>query len=59
MFNTDLSAEILHARRGYQDTFKILKEKKSTIKITLPARIDQGSHSDLREKSIALQTSES
>ena len=36
----DLSAEILQARREWQDIFKELKEKKkkSTTKITLPSK---------------------
>ena len=35
---TDLSAETLQARREWQDIFKVLKEKKSTTKITLPGK---------------------
>ena len=34
----DLSAETLQARREWQDTFKVLKGKKSTIKITGPRK---------------------
>ena len=35
----DLSAETLQARREWQDIFKVLKEKKSTSKTTVPKRI--------------------
>ena len=35
---TDLSAETLQARREWQDIFKVLKEKKSTTKITVPSK---------------------
>ena len=35
----DLSAETLQVRREWQDIFKVLKGKKSTTKITVPARI--------------------
>ena len=34
----DLSAETLQARREWQDKFKILKRKKSTIYITVPSK---------------------
>ena len=34
----DLSAETLQARREWQDTFKILKGKKSTTYITVPSK---------------------
>ena len=34
----DLSAEILQARREWQDVFKILKGEKSTTKITVPGK---------------------
>src|SRR5574341_258009 len=34
----DLSAETLQARREWQDTFKVVKAKKSTTKITLPGK---------------------
>ena len=34
----DLSAEILQARREWQDIFKVLKGKKSTTKITVPSK---------------------
>ena len=33
-----LSAEILQARREWQDIFKVLKRKKSTTKITVPGK---------------------
>ena len=33
-----LTAEILQARREWQDIFKILKGKKSTTKITVPSK---------------------
>ena len=35
----DLSGETLQARRVLQDIFKVLKEKKSTSKTTVPKRI--------------------
>ena len=34
----DLSAETQQARREWQDIFKVLKEKKSTTKITVPGK---------------------
>ena len=34
----DLLAETLQARREWQDIFKVLKEKKSTTKITVPRK---------------------
>ena len=34
----DLSAEILQARREWQDIFKVLKRKKPTTKIVIPSR---------------------
>ena len=34
----DLSAETLQARREWQDIFKVLKEKKSKTKITVPSK---------------------
>ena len=34
-FKADLSAETLQARREWQDIFKVLKGKKSIIKITV------------------------
>ena len=34
----DLSAETLQTRRVWQDIFKVLKRKKSTIKITVPGK---------------------
>ena len=49
----DLSAETLQARREWDDIFKVMKGK--NIQPRLLYR--QGSHSDLTEKSKALQTS--
>ena len=34
----NLSVETLHARREWQDIFKVLKGKKSTTKITIPGK---------------------
>ena len=50
----DLSAETLQARREWQDIFKVMKGKNQQDYPT-----QQGSHSDLMEKSKALQTSKS
>jgi len=49
----DLSAEILQARREWQETFKVLKGKSLQPRLLYL----QGSHSKLMEKSKALQTS--
>ena len=51
----DLSLETLQARREWQDILKLMKEK------NLPPNYytQQGSHSDMKEKSKALQTSKS
>ena len=49
----DLSAETLQARREWQDIFKVMKGKKTTSNYST----QQGSHSDLAEKSKSLQTS--
>ena len=38
MFNSDLSAETLQARREWQDILKVLKKEKFTTKITLPSK---------------------
>ena len=39
MLTADLSAEILQARREWQDIFRVLKgKKKSTTKITVPGK---------------------
>ena len=54
----DLSAEILQARREWQDIFKELKEKKKKI-YNQDYSTQQGSHSDMKEKSKVLQTSKS
>ncbi|KAJ8796312.1 hypothetical protein J1605_017990 [Eschrichtius robustus] len=47
----DLSAEILQARKEWHDAFKVTKGK------NLQPRIPSKTHSDLMEKSKALQTS--
>ena len=51
----DLSIESLQARREWQDILKLMKEK------NLPPNYytQQGSHSDMKEKSKALHTSKS
>ena len=51
----DLSLETLQARREWQDILKLMKEK------NLPPNYytQQGSHSDMKEKSKALHTSKS
>ena len=53
--STDVSAEILQARREWYDIYKVIKGKSLQPRILNPAR----SHSDLMEKSKALQTSKS
>ena len=50
-----LSAETLQARREWQDTFKVMKEKNLQQRLLYPA----GPHSDLIEKLKSLQTSKS
>ena len=50
----DLSAETLQARREWQDIFKVLKGKKIYNQDNFTW---QGSHSKLREKTNASQTS--
>ena len=52
---TDLSAEILQARREWQDIFKVMKEKN----LQQDCSTQQGSHSDSTEKLKSLQTSKS
>ena len=47
----DLSAEILQARKEWHDAFKVTKGK------NVQPRIPSKTHSDLMEKSKALQTS--
>ena len=49
----DLSAETLQARREWHDIFKVMKGKNLQSRVLYPA----SSHSDLTEKSKALQTS--
>ena len=53
----DLSAEILQARREWQDIFKELKEKKKIYNQDYSTQ--QGSHSKLMDKSKDLQTCKS
>ena len=50
----DLSIETLQARRQWQVILKVMKEKNSPYYCT-----QQGSHSDMKENSKALQTSKS
>ena len=51
----DLSIEILQARREWQDIVKVMKEKNLQPNYCT----QQGSHSNMKEKSKALQTSKS
>ena len=52
--NADLSIETLQARREWQDILKVRKRTYNPDYCT-----QQGSHSNMKEKSIALQTSKS
>jgi len=49
----DLSIETLQARKEWQDILKVIKEN------NLQPRLLQGSHSNMKEKSKASQTSKS
>ena len=51
----DLSTETLQARRKWQDILKVMKEKN----LQPDYYTQQGSHSDMKEKSKAFQTSKS
>ena len=51
----NISVETVQARREWQDTFKVMKGKNYHQDYST----QQGSHSDLMEKSRALQTSKS
>ena len=51
----DLSVETFQARREWQDILKLMKEKNLQLRFLCPA----GSHSDVKEKSKALQISKS
>ena len=51
----DLSIETLQARREWQDILKVMKENK----LQPDYCTQQGSHSNMKEKSKALQTSKS
>ena len=51
----DLSVETLQARREWQDILKMMKENNLQPRLLYPARI----HSNMKEKSKALQTSKS
>ena len=51
----DLSIETLQARREWQDILKVMKEKTYSQDYST----QQGSHSDMKDKSKALQTSKS
>ena len=52
----DLSIETLQTRREWQDILKVMKEKKP---YSPDYYTQQGSHSNMKEKSKALQTSKS
>ena len=52
----DLSIETLQARREWQDILKVMKEKNLQLRHYCTQK---GSHSDMKEKSKALQTSKS
>ena len=51
----DLSIETLQARREWQDILKVMKENKLQPRLLT----QQGSHSNMKEKSKALQTNKS
>ena len=51
----DLSVETLQARREWQDILKVMKENNLQPRLLY----QQGSHSNMKEKSKALQTSKS
>ena len=51
----DVSTETLQARREWQDILKVMKEKTYSQDYST----QQGSHSDMKDKSKALQTSKS
>ena len=51
----DLSIETLQARREWQNILKVMKEKNLQTRLLF----QQGSHSDMKEKSKALHTSKS
>ena len=53
--NADLSIETLQARREWQDILKVMKENN----LSPDYCTQQGSHSNMKEKSKALQTSKS
>ena len=59
----DLSIETLQAKREWQDILKVMKEKKKKKQKKKTYNQDystqQGSHSDMKEKSKVLQTSKS
>ena len=50
-----LSIETLQARREWEDILKVMKEKNLQLRLLY----QQGSHSNMKEKSKALQTSKS
>jgi len=56
-----LSIETLQAKREWQDILKVIKEKKKQNKknYNQDYSTQQGSHSDIKEKSKALQASKS
>ena len=56
----DLSIETLQARRDWQDILKVMKEKNLQPRLLYPDYCtQQGSHSNMKEKSKALQISKS
>ena len=55
MITADLSIETLQVRREWQDVLKVMKEKTYNLDYCT----QQGSHSNMKEKSKALQTSKS
>jgi len=54
----DLSIEALQARREWQDILRVMKENNLYPRLLYPA-VQQGSYSNMKEKSKALQTSKS
>ena len=55
MIKADLSIETLQARREWQDILKVMKENNLQPRLLYL----EGSHSNIKEKSKALQTSKS
>ena len=55
MITADLSIESLQARREWQDILKVMKDKN----LSPDYCTQQGSHSNMKEKSKALETNKS